>query len=234
MNLCQWVAVTALIPSLSACIETIDSDQVAETAIYQTYEVTYIEGTQQLKASASFNVGGVWGTSVRLRQPSQILFNDSPLTEKTFIGTTYEGTWSTPYSSGPHRWTWIDRDGLSHLNQISITPAQIANPPSSMSRTGSLTLTISGPPLTQQDSLSAWTLQSKDSSGSALYETLRAEIIDGQRLRISLRNPTELSTGAATLYLQRSRSASLQTIPAQKGTVTGGYRLAPIQIEITP
>ncbi len=226
------VAALVLVPVLSGCIETVDSDKVSDESIYQTYRVTYLEESRQLSSTASFNVGGPWGTSVRLRSPSRVLMNDLPLSENTFLGTTYEGSWSVPFSFGPHRWTWIDQDGDSHVNSISIIPFRVENQPRSLSLGGALTLTLSGQPLTDEDSLGVWVLQ-RNSTGSLLYESLQTEIVNGGSVRIHFQNGTELSEGSATLYVQRTRSTGLQEEPARSGTLSASYRSAPIQVQIT-
>jgi len=219
-------------PLVSGCIETVDSNQVSEDSIYQTYRLNYSEETRQLVASAAFNVGGPWGTTVRLQAPSRVLLNDLQLSERSFLGTTYEGRWTAPFSMGPHRWTWIDQQGDGHIHSISIVPFQVENPPRSVSLSASLIITMTGQALSSEDSWGVWITQFKP-DGSIRFESLQTQVLDSRHLRVEFWNDTQIFDGEAQLSIRRTRSAGLQEVPARSGTLYGTYEATPIPVQIT-
>ncbi len=228
----KLAAALALAPLLLGCIETVGSDQVSDDAIYRTYRVTYSEESGRVLASASFNVGGPLGTSIRLQSPSRILLNDLQLSERSFLGTTYEGDWAVPFSAEPYRWTWIDRRGDAHFERLSIVPFEVQSPPASVSPGASLTITMTGQSLSSEDSWGAWITQDH-ADGSTRTESLEARVLDGRRLRLDASQETRLEEGDAQLVIRRTRSAGLQQGPSRSGTVYATFEATPIRLRIT-
>ncbi|WP_141731490.1 hypothetical protein [Oligoflexus tunisiensis] len=64
---------------LTAC-GTGRSEDVRQSTIEQSYELTYTEATAQLKALASFRYENPLGTSLKLTDGSSIAFNGTPMT----------------------------------------------------------------------------------------------------------------------------------------------------------
>ena len=232
MKLWKLALALAVMPLFSGCIETIDSDQVSEESIYQTYRLTYSEESRQLVGSASFHVGGPWGTSVRLQSPSRVLLNGKPLEAQSFLGITYEGRWTVPFSAGPHRWQWIDQQNTSHSNSLSIVPFQLENPPRFVSLNTPVIFTMSGPTLSSEDSWGVWITQPQ-LDGSTRSAFLQTQVLDARRLQALFRENPGLTEGSALLQIRRTQSTGLQEVPARSGTVFGTYEGTPIQIQLT-
>ncbi len=71
--------------------ETSDSNKVAQSEIYQSYFVEYDASQNEFEATASFRFGGENGTTLRLVDKSNVLYNNNTMSAQTsaWTGTSY-------------------------------------------------------------------------------------------------------------------------------------------------
>lgn len=232
MNAFRSTATLALALSLSGCVETVNSDQVSVDSVYQSYQVDYQEGTHRLSSRTSFNVGGAWGTSLRLQAPSKVSMDGTRLEERSFLGTTYEASWNLPFSAF-HQWVWIDQNGTSHTNSTSIVPFALENPVRDWSLSNSTLLSVSGPALSSQDTIHV-TLSQQQQSGATLSILTHSQVVDATHVRVSFPTGSNIQIGTAEASISRVRYSGLQESTREGGSLTATYTSTPLTIQITP
>lgn len=113
-------------------VETISSDTVQASQIYQIYRIEASKSRTEIVAA--FRVGGETGTTLALITPAQILHNKQPLPVSApgnLIGTNYRmkgtdyRTFSDNFQSS-HEFSYTDADGKNYVNSINLAPVEIS------------------------------------------------------------------------------------------------------------
>lgn len=122
--------------SSSACVqasvETVSSNTVQSSQIYQIYTVEASKARTEIVAA--FRIGGATGTTLELAAPANILYNDQPLPVSApgnLIGTNYrmKGTDYRTFSNAfqpSHEFSYTDADGKTYVNSITLAPVEIS------------------------------------------------------------------------------------------------------------
>ncbi len=116
---------------LNSCAsnDTADSSAVDQAQIHQALSAEYSETGSEMKATAVFRFGGPSGTTLRLKQPSSIQFDEQKMKEGTmfFGGAIYR--LSLPFTEGEHRFRFTDTTGKAYVNSIVATSFRVTDFP---------------------------------------------------------------------------------------------------------
>ncbi len=228
---------TALVGAflLTGCFEITDSSNVSANAVHQSYQVSYSEQGSELRTTASFAVGGAFGTTLKLVEPSRVSMNGAPLSLEQFLGAHYVGAWRGQAFSAQHTWTWIDQDGKGYTNAATIVPVTITSRPDRVSRNGTFEIHISGQPLGGDERLTFEISQQIGNSYS--WKAIDAVIVGSNRVVGDLRpragstEPT-VQGGTATITLVRTRTTNIQQGTAEGGSISASYRPRPFGVQV--
>jgi hypothetical protein len=112
--------------------ETGNIKDVTQSEIYQDLSFTSDGSSTNVKATLSF--AGVRGTTLKLTNPSKILFNGQPLDEKTgqYSGTYYEKTFDAVLSDGT--FTFTDTKGKTYTNKVELPAIDFKTLPRQINR----------------------------------------------------------------------------------------------------
>lgn len=232
-NLKSLATVLTLSILSSACLETVDSTEVDSGTIHQRYSVIYSEADDMVTASASFHVGGQFGTTIRLQAPSRVSLNGRELQEQNFLGISYTARWREALSPA-YSWNWIDQEGKNYQNQIVVLPIGLSSIPREWSSSQEIRLTTTGPALQSQDTISIQ-VQQHNPDGTPRGKWLRARIINSHEIRVTLHSDSDpLISGNAEVIISRERQAPLQEATERGGLLVGSYRMAPFSVQIQP
>lgn len=113
-------------------VETISSNTVMSSQVYQSYHIKAEKGRTDI--TATFRVGGATGTTLELTEPGKISYNDAPLPVSApgnLIGTNYrmKGTDYRSFSKNyrpAHVFSFTDNDGKTYINSINLLPLEIS------------------------------------------------------------------------------------------------------------
>lgn len=128
------VAVSSLLSAAcqQASVDTVNSNKIETSQIYQNYVVA--ANRSQSQVTATFRVGGSTGTTVELSAPGRIVYNGATLDKSdpsNFIGTNYrvKGTdyrkTINSYQQN-HEFIYTDASNRTYQNSVSLPPIEIA------------------------------------------------------------------------------------------------------------
>jgi hypothetical protein len=134
MSKCILLFLLLAILLISGCEtrETGNIKDVTQSEIYQDLSFTSNGSTTIVKATLSF--AGVRGTTLKLTNPSKILFNGQPLDEKTgqSTGTYYEKSFDTVLNGGT--FTFTDTKGKTYTNKVELPSIDFKTLPTQINR----------------------------------------------------------------------------------------------------
>jgi hypothetical protein len=113
-------------------VETGNIKDVTQSEIYQNYSFT--SDGSSTTATAKLSFAGANGTTLKLTNPSKVLFNNQPLDEKTgtYTGTYYEKRFETILSDGS--FTFTDTKGKTYTNKVEMPTIDFKTSPTSINR----------------------------------------------------------------------------------------------------
>ncbi len=133
----KFLLMSAFCMSIFGCnqgsVETISSNTVMTSQIYQIYDV---EGSRSETSSvAIFRVGGATGTTLELTAPGKVLYNSAEMpmsAPSNLIGTNYRMKGTDYRMSGKeyrakHDFSFTDNDGKTYLNSINLSPLEFVS-----------------------------------------------------------------------------------------------------------
>ncbi len=222
---------TALISACgpSASVDTVASNTVDSSQIYQDYRITG-DGSQA-KIVATFRVGGATGTTLELKSPGKILYNGASMIFSApggvmnvrTKGTTYETT--VQNFPAVNKFDYTDADGRTYSNSINFSSVQIAaQAPLILQRNRPAVLQLSRPIGADEKIRVQYDSGFRDdvpnSDNSLTFNPARSAIIFTPQYWSSAKNLAAKNT----VRLEVTKTASVA-----KGTATGGA----ISIEFT-
>jgi hypothetical protein len=112
--------------------ETGNIKDVTQSEIFQ--DLNFTSNGSGTKVSATLSFAGARGTTLKLTNPSKILFNEQPLEEKTgqYSGTYYEKDFNTVLSGGT--FTFTDTKGKTYTNKVEMPMIDFKTSPTSINR----------------------------------------------------------------------------------------------------
>lgn len=131
---------------LSGCdsTETVASNKVASTEIYQSYSIT--ASKNRTSVAATFRVGGASGTTVDLAAPAKISHNGKTMNESGpgfMKGTNY--TDSSEEFVTNHKFVYTDAKGKAWQNEITVQPLEMTSAQIVVSKRKGGKITLSRP-----------------------------------------------------------------------------------------
>jgi len=151
MSLKKLIALCSLL-SLTGCGSnaTVDSTDVNEEKIFQTYSIDFDVATKKIHAFAQFTLGNSSGTTIRLTDPSVAKLDGTAMTLKdgdkasiNIFGTYYtaEATGDKPNDS--YAFSWTRTDGKEFKNTlVPATSVAITSPAADAEITGANDLEV--------------------------------------------------------------------------------------------
>jgi hypothetical protein len=220
-----------LTTAIAACTsnEIGDSKDVVQDKIYQSYSISYSEGSINVEVYCQFRFAGQHGTTLVLNSPSQVLFDGEKIkVDSSAGGGAYYQTYLPATNfPGKHTITYITTDNKKLDNSFSFDNFKLADVPNTASKKKDLNLSFEGTTLQGDDHIEV-TTSNTDSSFSVTHDageknnfiTIPAGELKRQKVK-------ELSL-EATLY---------KNIPLQQSTAEGGrlsvrYALKPVKIKL--
>lgn len=131
----QFLAILAILTFVFSACETRETGNikdVTQSEIYQDLSFTSNGSSTTVRATLSF--AGVRGTTLKLTNPSKILFEGQPLEEKNgqYSGTYYEKTFDTILNNGTFVFT--DTKGKTYTNKVELPAIDFRNSPTQINR----------------------------------------------------------------------------------------------------
>jgi hypothetical protein len=131
----QFLLIFVLFAMLFSACETRETGNikdVTQSEIYQDLSFTSDGSSTNVKATLSF--AGVRGTTLKLTNPSKVLFNGQPMDEKNgqYSGTYYEKTFNEVLSGGTFAFT--DTKGKTYTNKVELPAIDFKTLPTQINR----------------------------------------------------------------------------------------------------
>lgn len=115
-----------------ASVETVSSNTVMSSQVYQIYTVEAEKGRTDI--TATFRVGGATGTTLELTESGKISYNDAMLpvaAPSNLIGTNYRmkgtdyRTFTKNYQPN-HKFSFTDNEGKTFENSVNLLPLEVS------------------------------------------------------------------------------------------------------------
>jgi hypothetical protein len=219
---------------------TVDSTDVNEDKIFQAYHADFDAGKNRLLLEAKFTLGDDAGTTIRLKDPSQIAVNETPMVlhdgDKGFVkllGTYYTLEEMTKTPKGPYTFQWTRSNGQVVDNPALLPkPVTIASPASDaeLKRTESLTVTVAGDAFVEGELIrvSLEADHAVDGKTGNLSET----VTSGKQVIFSKADMARLAPGRASIGVVRERSGDHAVGSTVGGCVESSWHAAPVSVLI--
>jgi len=207
---------------LFSCVsgEIANSKDVSQSQIFTKYYVTVDAEAGNVLYEAVFRFGGAKGTSLILSEPAEIRFNGILLKgdEKLFTGYHYCKKQSLT-SKNSYEVSYKDYEGEKYINSFSLAPVGIPNFPKSFSKSSSLNLEFSGPPIGENEYIE---LSIIDTSGTEVL--INSDEAGSQVLKINSENINNLKTGVCKFRITRVYNINQINSPSIGGIFDGRYK----------
>lgn len=220
--------------------DSIMSDKVAQSEVWQSYSVSYQEVDAKLISDATFRVGGVTGTTMDLTSNSSVTSNIGAMNRFTgrSTGTYYKGerreTLNPSQFPQTYSWTYRNNDGKIYRN--SITMESIGLPDfkagEQVSRSKDVKIRWNGKPLQADESVTviiSW-FDSVTKPNSTVIEVNNTVGTDS--VVIATTRLTPLDTGMYKVQFKRTKTLSVQEGTGKGGLMRAEYTGAFVKIEL--
>lgn len=229
--------VLGLLLAVPACwsIDSIDSEDVNEDALWGEYSVGFDSDDGELRFYAQFRVGGSTGTTVRLSDPSQVTANGSVM--QLFDGDeawlNLEGSYyyleeGAAVPEGSYEFVWTRLDGSTYTNVVQMADSIGILAPmdgETISKTEGITVEFDGAVGTNE-SVSCWL----SGNGSAQTEW----VTSGNTCVFTAAELEDLDPGDASLWVRRRLEGDIQDgHPEEGGYVTSYFDSPRIEMLVT-
>jgi hypothetical protein len=206
-----------------------ESTDVAQETIYQQYNISFMEGDENVVVNASFRFAGDKGTTLVLTKPSRVQFDGIDLTVDStdFEGAFYKKSLLVNSFMGEHQFRFIDLNKQKYDNDFSFDGFKWLNIPVFVSRNQVLPIEFETGLLGPDDYIEVGALDT-DSTFSVIYsgkDTSDSFIIPANELQRQSGAWLKLS---ATLH----KKSNLQQPTAEGGVLEMNYSLKPILIRL--
>jgi hypothetical protein len=218
-----------LLVLLSACgsTATTNSNQVAQSEIYQWYFVKFSEETGLTQASATLRIGGDTGTTVNLVSPASIKFDGMELRRSQILGTSYLLDDARPFQSA-HGFVWVDDKNQIYTNTANIMPIKIVNSPAVISKAKNFNLQFAGDDFSDSDRVLVYVTSSSGQTSTIVSGSISPKN-SNPFVEVKAAEMNRLFEGQASLYLKREHE-----VLVSDGTKTGGRILTEYETKRFP
>jgi hypothetical protein len=235
-----FVLVGKMLSSCGASTDTIDSTDVNNDKIYQSYELRYFESSAKLFMHAQYRVAGRTGTTVRLISPSnvsvdnkQMVYHDGSEAVIDTTGSYYklETTTKTPAEHYTFAWTTSSGEVLTNILE---TPKALfvkaPQPDSENSLDAGITVELSGDDLDTRTTVTVHI--TSDSASNPV--TFQKTVINPPSVTFTREELKEFPLGRAKIYVRRSITGHLESCnPDVGGQKSSSWYSKEIPIVIT-
>lgn len=206
-----------------------ESKDVAQETIYQQYDVSFMEGDENVIVNARFRFAGDKGTTLVLSKPSKVQFDGIDLTVDStdFEGAFYKRGLPVNSFTGVHQFRFIDLDKRKFDNDFSFAGFRWLNVPVLASSNQVLPIEFETGQLGPDDYIEVGALDT-DSTFSLIYSTRDTSdsfIIPVNELKRQRGDWLKLS---ATLH----KKSILKQPTAEGGVLEITYSLKPVRIRL--
>ncbi len=213
-----FVLLIAAVMLLSVSCQRESSDSVDQTKIYTEYHLVYDANTDITYARAVFKFSNITGTQLELVAPAEVKFNNELLAfNQTFA---YYEKQLTGFVSGG---TFVYKDLDNNTFTNTITGVKTIGFPTSLDtihKTGSYQMTWVGDSIVTGEGVTV--------SIDGLYENdvqvFYTNLVNSKSITMPLNKLQLLATGAATIYMQRDITLTIQQATSAGGYVKGVYK----------
>lgn len=216
------VTFTAVL-ALSSC-EFEDSSDVNQDKIYTDYELFYNSNTDKTIAIARFKFGSATGTPLELNDPAYVLFNGDTL-DYNFFYSGHIKEYAGLVDTGSFIYSNVDGQMFSNTVPQFDT---IAFPASfdTIVKSQSLDFAWEGTPLAANQHVGIF-IGTWSWGEDALYEQ---DDMGATNVVMGTGQLSNLTTGNATVYMDRSTEVPVSEGTSEGGLIRGKYRAANAQV----
>jgi hypothetical protein len=218
------IAITFL-TSLTGCLRE-DSENVNQDRIHTSYELYYNGEEDVTYARATFRFGLLTGTKLQLTEPSEVLFNGTPLSFKSGQAY-YEEDYAGLVNSGTFEFK--DLNGNVYVNDVSITSVSFPNTWGPLSHSSPYELFWSGPALSSNETMSVTISSAAGGASNAFFEDANSAV----SILLSTEQISGLGLGTTSAFLERTKRSSIQEATNAGGEISAKYRTGNSGVEIT-
>ena len=203
---------------LTSCTDTIESIDVNNDRIFQSYQVRYFEESQYLSLTARFSVGGNTRANVKLISPSAVSVDGKPMAYHHGSESYYKLSNTEPTMAESYSFSWTKSSGDVLKNSVQMPELIAINSPeknTSHSISESLTVKLTGEALKPNEQATV-TIEGYADAGSIIrkvYQTV------SNTMSVSF-SPDELKSlpkGEAKISVSRWSHGDLQSCNPEVG-----------------
>lgn len=214
--------------TLASCNKE-SSDDVNQDKIYTEYEMFYNKNTDKTVVVARFKFGDVTGTNLELTNGAYVLYGSDTLYYNVWY-TGHAKEYAGQLTSGT--FTYEDTEGNTFTNSISAGQS-IAFDPSFTTITKSVanTLTWVGSSLAANEAVGVFVGTSWTWGQDALFY----QDVDGATdIVMGVNQMSGLATGAATVFMDRTKTVDVSQGTSKGGKITYRYRALNQAVTVNP
>lgn len=194
------------------------TDKVDQDKIFSQYLLRYDESTDVTSATATFRFNNASGTRLQLSEPSTIQVDNNGMDWNSEEGN-YEADFSGFKTSA--QFDWVDLDGNSFSNEVSIVDVAFPDSISDLSYSDSISyFTWQGTAPLDSFELIRLTI---DGPGDTDRRSFLANELGATEIIIDSVSLSQIDTGQVTLILEKQFSPELQESNSAGGTGIGSY-----------
>lgn len=206
----------ALTLALVAC-EPDPSKPVDQEKIYAEYELFYDANEDQTYARATFKLSNAPGDKLRLGDGAEVSFNGDIMQLREDLAF-YEQEYAGLVDSGG--FTFLDLDGNTYQNSISIAPIAYPNGLDTISRDAAFTLNWLGGALNAGDDVTVTINGALNGDAQVFYTNVQGSdsiVLDRKTLQ-------KLGRGNSTVWMDHRNYPGLRQGSPAGGYIVGRYR----------
>lgn len=225
---CYTISISLFLFSC-ASNETSESNKVAQSEIYQSYFVDYDASQNEFEATASFRFGGQNGTTLRLVDKSNVVYNNMPMSANTsaWTGTSYQYKKNGAVGS-EHSFLYVNNDNESFKNTVPLLMAEPILKNTSISKSKGAVISWNGMPLSSKDDIE---IVIRDSVQSHYFSP---KLVGATSLTLKNTDLMPVKIGNAEMYIVRRVTLSLQKTNPIGGVIGSEYLSKKVAVEIVP
>lgn len=231
-----------LLTTACGSTDTVKSTDVKETQFCRQYSLSYDAGSQELRRSAQFRVGGVSGTTIELTEPSKVaVMNSERPLEKTnsvvFTGTYYSLTDVTASPKSSETFVWTRQNASTTNDDLSLPQPAIANvkPDTAISKSSGYDISVNIDSAGSDDRIVASLISADQNTTEGISHVLVASTTSGHIIHLSLDDLKKFAQGPAKLVVKHERTRRVSESSQDLGIyITETYTSTPISVNVVP
>ncbi len=202
--------------AISSCKKEV-SNKVDQSKIWTNYELYYNQSSDRTFATATFQFSNSGGSILELSEPSEVTFNDQPMSFNTETGT-YNMEFGGFLTTGD--FDWVDTDGNAYSNTAVIHDIAFGTLEDTIYKSdGDAVFTWDGDALAEDESV---VLEMVGSDGS-FTQRFSSDTVGATTIRLDSMSLSLITSGDVTLNLELLYTPDLQEETERGGRLAGRY-----------